>query len=354
MSDELKNYLIFFADLIGSTEVASEASPYSFARYYLLSYHWAVDRAFEYLKNSGKIFGKNQFKKLINQPRNTGDEIITFTAIENNEEDFQDLVASSITYGFVLKMCWFTSPYNLLRLLHKKFPRDVAIGIHIGPAVTIRDGVDDSDIAGLHINVSKRLETAARSGKQSLIYVSDDIKYQYEKWQEKIRHTKNDDKSKTIPLEYTRLYDIPNPVDMKGIPIKITPSELQLDKNARNDLDELFKLMKKTPSIAGTTTENALSMLGKYLTTGIEEWQFSNDHGQTIGGKELAQKWFEANENSPNIFYNDLWTVVVFYFISCAYLLNFPEEPLFNIGTNKIYNSLKKLIQEKNKNGGRD
>ena len=156
--ENVRNYLLLFADLVGSTEVAVEASPSLFSSLYIASYHWAASKAFKFVKEKG-AYPSVEFNSSIESLRVSGDEVLSFTPLPESPDDQEDLIASAVAFSYVTKLFWLIGPYNLQRVLSKQFPRDVAVGIHLGPAVKVPCICQEDQIASLHINIAKRMET---------------------------------------------------------------------------------------------------------------------------------------------------------------------------------------------------
>ena len=112
--DNSGNYLILFADLVGSTEVAVEVDPSFYAKTYVASFHWAARRAMKFIKNK-KVFKHEQFKKTIQDTdiRIAGDEALSFTLLDYaklTDIEREDIVASAIAFAYVTKLYWLASP----------------------------------------------------------------------------------------------------------------------------------------------------------------------------------------------------------------------------------------------------
>lgn len=310
------DYLFLFGDLIGSTEVASEASPPIYSKLYGGSFHLAIKCAREYLGRKD-IFPDFTFLKTLENIKIAGDEVFSFHNIsELTKEEKIDLIASAVSFAFVLKVFWMAAPYNLLRLSEKKFPRDISIGIHTGPAETITDD-PNSDIGGLHINVAKRLENLGRSGSHSRILVSDDIAHNFGFWVSGKKHT---DTRKAPPILYTCFEHVKSPLDLKGIPVKVTPFELIMDSN-NEKVYELFKLIKETPKKDDARAEVAAGVLGETLFKNLEGMKFLQQIiGDVINPETYIDVWFSSINPIPRLFLNDLWTEMIAFFISCGFI----------------------------------
>ena len=311
------DYLILFGDLIGSTEVASEASPAVYSKLYVGSFHLAVKCAAGFLRLSPPPFPEVQFSKVIDEGHLGGDEILSFTRVPSaNLDELVDAVGSAVAFALVLKMCWLAAPYNLKRLRERKFPRDIAVGIHIGPAEPV-DDEHDSDIAGLHINVSKRLETAARSGGESRIFASDDVARYFRAWSRKHEHK---ELLKKPPLLFTELIRRELPLDLKGIPVRVKPHELILKREHIQNFWKLVEQIHSSPEDVNVHSEKAAKDLsGLFIDNlfGSSESQVS--HWDVTDPKSYIESWFNAVRPVSLIFFNDLWTVLTAFFLSCGF-----------------------------------
>lgn len=316
------NYLILFGDLVGSTEVASEASAVLFSKLYIASFRLAIDCAEHYIKNPDMkkpVFKTVKFSKTIEGIITTGDEVLSFTKMSGlPEKEKNDLIASAVAFALVLKVFWMASPYNLIRLNEKKFPRDIAIGIHSGPAERIYNG-DDNDIAGLHINVAKRLETLARNGEASRIFVSDDVAFIFEKWLQGWQHLEIE---KMPPLLFTSFKRVKASLDLKGIPVKVFPFELRMNLFLPK-LDYLFKLIYGTPKISDAEAENAAMILGDTLLKKLFKVSSLMRQLKDIDTHEkYIDHWFNSIDPLPHLFIHDLWTEMLTFFFSCGFVRN--------------------------------
>lgn len=311
------DYLILFGDLIGSTEVASEASPSTFSKLYIASFYLAMKCAKRYIEEP--MFPAVPFTKIIEGINLSGDEVFSFTEMTgiDDETKKQDAVASAVAFAFVLSVFWMASPYNIKRLNERKFPRLVALGIHMGPAERILDN-PESNLAGLHINVTKRLETAARSGLNSRIFASDDVVHIYSRW---LNRHRNVPAKETPPLLYSKFNIISTPLDLKGLPVKLSAFELQINENDQNRLMELLEIIFDTPKHPDVQAEDAVLKLTNFLLDELFSIESLRQQIPNISSPEdYIEYWFKAINPVPNLFTSDLWTLMVTFFISCGFI----------------------------------
>jgi hypothetical protein len=275
-----------------------------------------VKCAIQYIKRKD-LFPQASFKITLDKVPISGDEVLSFFNITTlSHEKKIDLIASAVSFAFVLKVFWLASPYNLLRLSEKKFPRDISIGIHTGPAETITDD-PDSDIAGLHINVTKRLETLGRSGSHSRILVSDDVAHSFSSW---LGMKKSLPMRESPPILYTCFEPVKTPLDLKGIPVKVSPFELCMDVN-NEKAHNLFRHIQDTPDRLDIRAERAASILSKTLFGSLDGIKSLRDIiGQLADPIKYIDTWFESINPIPRLFLNDLWTEMIVFFFSCGFI----------------------------------
>lgn len=323
--NKIDNYLILFADLIGSTEVAVETSPSFFAQTYIASYHWAAWKALKFVR-AKEIFLEDQLHQEFKYFRITGDESLIFSPLIDDNK-IEDLVASTIAFAYVLKLYWLVSPYNLFRILNKQFPRDIAVGVHIGPATLVpnpkENNNEHTNIASLHINVTKKIENQARQGTGSRIFASSDVVDKYKRWlkqQEKIP-LKN-----RAPLAFTDFFQLKDFSFIKGVPKKLQLFELGwIESN-----DQLKEMLLQLKSLKNDDIDAedaakffAIEFFGKFdkpftYDNNIEAIDYS-----ILGiydTQTYIERWFEAMKEPNKLFFNEYWLVLSSYIISCALL----------------------------------
>ncbi len=356
--NKIDNYVILFADLIGSTEVAVETSPSFFAQTYIASYHWAARKAYKFVM-AKEIFTKDQFFQKFEYFRIIGDESLIFSPlIDNSEEDIEDVVASTIAFAYVLKLYWLVSPYNLFRILNKQFPRDIAVGVHIGPATLVpnpgKDDKEHTNIASLHINVTKRIETQARQGNGSRIFASSDVVDKYKRWLEQQKEIPLKNRA---PLAFTDFFQLIDLSFVKGVPKKLQLFELGWIEN-NDQLKEMLSQLKslKNDDIDAEDAAKFFAIeffgdLNKPFTydNNIEAIDYSilgiNDTQTYI------ERWFEAMKAPNKLFFNEYWLVLSSYIISCALLRHSTvteDKQNIYLGTvNEIFKRLDELYNAK-------
>ena len=321
------DYLFLFADLIGSTEVAVEVAPAFYAQTYIASFHWAAQQALEYVKQTG-VFPQANFTRTIEEIKIAGDEVFCFAPLDEitKRVDLQSQVASAVAFAYVTKLYWLASPYNLRRLLGKQFPRDIAVGIHIGPAAAVHHG-GAKDIASLHINVTKRIETVAREGTESRIFASYDVADIFESWRRQYNHL---DEHKQPPLIFASFLKRPDPVSGKGVPKKFQVLELVQAKQEKEDSSRLLELMRQltiSPEEEDIAAERAVKIMAETFLlqdgypfrdniTNAKVINYDIESAQTATG--YIDKWFEAISSQSKLFFDESWLVLNCHVLSCA------------------------------------
>lgn len=358
--NKIDNYVILFADLIGSTEVAVETSPSFFAQTYIASYHWAARKAYKFVM-AKEIFPKDQFFRKFEYFRITGDESLIFSPLIDNNK-IEDVVASTIAFAYVLKLYWLVSPYNLFRILNKQFPRDIAVGVHIGPATLVPNSEENdkehTNIASLHINVTKKIENQARQGNGSRIFASSDVVDKYKRW---LKQQKNIPLKNRAPLAFTDFFQLTDLSFVKGVPKKLQLFELGWIEN-NNKLKKMLSQLK-SPKNDDIDAEDAAKFFAIEFFGNLNKPFTYDNNIEAIDYSILGihdtqtyiERWFEAMIAPNRLFFNEYWLVLSSYIISCA-LLSMVSQDKQNIcrGTadeifkrlEELYNA-KKIIREK-------
>ena len=324
-----KNYLILFADLIGSTEVASEALPREFAELYVASFQWAARRAYEFVKMKG-VFAKQDFTKPLEMPRIQGDEALSFTGLDElTDVEVEDCVASALAFAYVLKLMWLASPYNVRRLEDKQFPRGISIGLHIGPAgsVIVSKGQPEQ-IAGLHINIAKRIEGAAKDGTDSRIFASHDVTKRFAGWLHRHKDVAPMLKS---PIAMSRFEPCKELSDLKGLPRKVQLYELiAIDNDIFTHAKQNYLQIATTPNTINGPAEKVIQKWAhRFLPKGNKPFHLSGPKGaenqMVVYDLKLADTvsgyidcWFKALDQPILLFFDEAWLMMSAFFISCG------------------------------------
>jgi class 3 adenylate cyclase len=322
---ETTNYLILFADLVGSTEVATEVSPRFYARTYSASYRWAAHRALDYIKDPS-AFPRQVFKKRIEEISVAGDEVLCFVPLcDLNEGEPQDIVASAVAFAWVTKLYWLACPYNVRRMVGKQFPRDIAVGLHIGPAALVPSEDNRSDIASLHINVAKRIEGQARRGTESRIFASYEVADNFKAWSEGAKAIPVADRS---PLSFMRFSARKTP-ELKGVPKRVQLLELEWPDTDVHNLENLLGQLVETPDTDEVVSESAARFLAKTFLP-VSDRPFAKastssplvemDIQSVTTGEGYIEEWFRGVAEWNKLFFDEPWLALNCYLVSCALL----------------------------------
>lgn len=193
--------IIVFADLVGSSEIAEYESLDLYAQT-VREFHEVARGINERVWKDSTCAsmepaspGPPFVHKRVISPR--GDEMCFITSyLLDDYSDFnlahvftggydrwvtRGLLAA-IKFALSLKAAWLLSPYNLEhRLLRGRQPLNLAVGIHLGGvALTASPSEAEpqvSDFLGHAINIAKRIEGAARSGRWTSVLISPEVRY---------------------------------------------------------------------------------------------------------------------------------------------------------------------------------
>jgi len=321
------DYLIVFADLISSTEVAVELDPENYAKEYIASFNWSVLRAEEFVRmRIEHAHPRLHFEPAIQGVDPRGDEAICFQSIDATAgaRDGPDLVASAVAWAYVTKLFWMAAPYNLRRIVKHQFPRDIAFGLHIGPAAIVPCTKKEA-IASLHINMTKRIESEAREGGCSRIFASVDVIEKFQEWQYQIEHVVP--KNQLPPLYYTGFEprEPLRPNTLKGLSIPVELWELVPEVFLPKNLPYLFGgvgHLVDPNSVAGVMAKGmAETFFGTCFFHGADnELAIKFEIPGINDPKTYVDTWFSALEGRTRLFMGEPWTLFNCYFISCAFI----------------------------------
>jgi len=326
------DHLILFADLVGSTDVACELPIEAYARTYIGSFHWAADKAFRLLAEAGPAYEEvgQKFKREIAREEwaIVGDELTSITHLNGrSEEELKSLVVCACAFAYNLKLYWLLSPYNLCRLQNRQFPRDLAVGIHIGPLAPVSKSITTA--AGLHLSVAKRIETEARTGIESRIFASPDIIHFFNAWAAAAKSSRFQE---IPPICSTVFHRREKAVEAKGIPKPLRVSELEWNENVLNDISFWERMMDSDQDLPGNVWDNTADAIAKTVYEPREgEFRFDHDKERTLPNyaselidllieepAKYVRQWFAAIESQPKIFADEAWLVLNTLFITVA------------------------------------
>lgn len=130
------------------------------------------------------------------------------------EDSIKD-VGNAIRFAVGIKLKWLLSDYNKNRMKNYLMPRNLGIGIHIGPVVfeEEKDSGEAKSSEGYAINLAKRIEGASRSGGKWQIFLSEPVKVVLQKISNQFQCDKidcpNEFKGISTPPTIYELADIP-------------------------------------------------------------------------------------------------------------------------------------------------
>ena len=318
-------YLIVFEDLIGSTKIGDYLEPDDFAGSYMSSFHWAANRAMDFIC-AQPVFENLNKRIAVHELRIQGDEALCFQALKGT--DHGSTVASAVCHAYLTKLFWLASPYGIRRLKEDKKVEEIAVGINKGEACIIKTSKIQS-IAGFQVNVTKRIENAARDpniNSESKILASEKINKLFNEWQTEIRQIEGPEKN-WPPLLHSEFKRVKGSIDTKGTSSIylyefLFPKESEtiniLCKNLIGDFNNGKIDIKHNPwltfsSVADCFFEEDVPFLADYLDP-------SGKIKERIK-KEYIKEWFAYVHNTSSIFNNSAWHILNSFFMSCAFLI---------------------------------
>ena len=229
------------------------------------------------------------------------------------------------------------------------------MGIHIGPAALVPKKKEEAkQLASLHINVAKGIESAARDGSESRIFASYDVADMYKGWL--ARHQKIEPKYRS-PLTFTEFVRLKDISSIKGVPKKIQLLELAWSKGNLDGLMNLLRQLTISPDKEDIDAEKAAQSLAEnFLIKDQDLFMYGKNtsaihYGIPGAGTALSyiRHWFEAVEGPSRLFFDECWLVFNCYIVSCAMLrhkavLSKDRKDYVTI-TQGIFNRLKELVK---------
>ncbi|TET77736.1 hypothetical protein E3J38_09505, partial [candidate division TA06 bacterium] len=180
----IRRAIVLFADIIGCSEISNNCS--------IQEYNSIIDEFHAICAETRDLFfptGEYSVEEMESSIR--GDEVCLILHSGKDADDYHFApseqetdkvlrdVKNSILFSVGLKLMWMISDYNRKRVRCSLVPRDLGIGINIGPvvfAVHPSTGRDKSS-EGYSINLAKRIEGASRAGRYSKIFVCKELRY---------------------------------------------------------------------------------------------------------------------------------------------------------------------------------
>ena len=174
---ESRYAVILFADIVGCSEISNEHSVEDYAKI-LYQFYLTAHSAYRSTPSLGLLGNDAIF-------RYAGDEVCLFLLLDKDTKSLMSKecdkrIFAALGFSLALKFYWHISEYNLLRIEDHLLPRDVGIGIHVGPIALQNDppkllGNDCKlSIEGFAINLAKRIEAASHESRGTRIFLSDE------------------------------------------------------------------------------------------------------------------------------------------------------------------------------------
>jgi len=180
----IRKAVILFADIVGASEVSNNCS--------IDEYDSFIDEFHDICKKTRDlIFPTSEYSVEEIESSIKGDEIclilhsgkdfgsVSAFAQKKEEEGLIKDVKNAILFAVGLKLMWLISEYNRKRIHCWLVPRQLAVGINVGPVmfrVHAATGREKSS-EGYTINLAKRIEGIAREGQYSKIFVCKEFRY---------------------------------------------------------------------------------------------------------------------------------------------------------------------------------
>lgn len=171
---------ILFADMVDSSTLSHVHDPHQYDEIVSAFQKTAVEVVAEVIKETER---PDHLEAAVR-----GDELslIVATVVDSDQStDLDDssrrLSALALQIAVRLKRRWLLTPENVRRVRAGQPPLGIAIGIHAGPVVVgkhrrftpdSRDSVSATTAEGYAINLAKRVETAARAGRFSRVFLT--------------------------------------------------------------------------------------------------------------------------------------------------------------------------------------
>ncbi|MDI9312722.1 MAG: hypothetical protein QM535_21110 [Limnohabitans sp.] len=320
---ENKDFLFLFVDLIDSTKVADLGNEFEHKKY-IGSFHWAVTRAKSFIQ-SNFVFPQAHFRRIIQNITISGDEVYSYSHINEDasESEKEDLIASSVSFIYMLQLYWLASPYNLDRLSSGKSIMRVSAGLHMGKAYDVPTECSNV-LASVHIHVAKRIESKAKKGKQSNIYATNEVATYYHSWKDELLKSVNYEQ---LPVLSYTAFGKKKLFKLDGLTSGINLSELTLSyKGFKKQFNDLFNELITVSDELNYQAETAsMIMSSNFLICRGNPFRY-NDGRPSIPGYryqnaiEYIKKWFETYQNSKLDFVDSPFMALNFVIISGSFL----------------------------------
>ena len=315
-------YLFLFADLKGSTEVANTVN--ELYKKYMTSFHWAVSRA-KYFLYSNYVFPQAHFRRIIQNIEIIGDEVSSFTILNVvNETEKEDLIASSVSFLYMLELYWLASPINLERLQNKLAPYEISAGLHIGNAQKIPSEFS-TRLISYNINITKGIQEKAKECNHSNIYATDDVKNYYNNWRTKLLDELEMPELRP-PLVYTGFKKSKSKkIRNKEISLNLWELSLLFTEN-KEDIDALFKEISCITNKSEYQAETAsMVMSSNFLICKGNPFRYSDGRNAIEGcnfpnADKYISIWFKTMKETSYDFIKSSFMALNYLIISGSFI----------------------------------
>jgi hypothetical protein len=315
-----EEYLFLFADLKDSTSVA--IADKDLYKIYMSSFHWAVTRA-KYFLRSNYVFPHAHFRRIIQNIEIIGDEVFSYTIINNaNESEKEDLIASSVSFLYMLELYWLASPINLKRLKENMSPHEISAGLHIGNAHIIPSEFS-TKLISYNINMTKGIQETAKSCTHSSIYATNKVRDYYNAWRTKLLSELKETPKLLPPLVYAGFEN--------GQVLKVRDKDLELWELSllfnqyETEIDALFREMSNIEDKLEYQAEMAsIVMSTNFLICRGNPFRYSDGrkaiNGRTYeSAKYYIEIWFKEFKNTSYTFINSSFMALNYLIISGSF-----------------------------------
>jgi tetratricopeptide (TPR) repeat protein len=245
----VKRAIILFADIIGCSEVSNNCIIEQYDNF-IKEFHEIC------VKTRDLLFPKTEYSAEEIESSIRGDEICLilhsgkdikkdyFSTFDEEKDKIVKDAKNSILFAVGLRLMWLISEYNRERIKCSLLPRDLGIGINIGPVMfSVHPATDRGKSSeGYSINLAKRIEGVSREGIFSKIFVCKEFKYICDENEIPVEF----DKGKVFELKGITtppyLHEIKDIIDSKIVIESLIMNELQ--KLPKEDIELYFQTAK--------------------------------------------------------------------------------------------------------------
>jgi len=174
----VRQSVVLFADIIGCSEISNNCNIVEYDKI-ISEFHNTCAAACSILFPTNE-YSSNEIEITIRGDElclilHSGLDVATdnYWAVPVNKASIIKDVQQAVRLAFGLKLLWLISNYNKARMKCALLPRDIGIGINIGPVMfsVHPSPVRQNTSEGYSINLAKRIEGISRLGYHSKIFV---------------------------------------------------------------------------------------------------------------------------------------------------------------------------------------